>query len=177
MPKKMLILRGTTGKLPDETGKDHDYTDGALHEPAAIEYARRVGYQGVVLPISGNHGPGKTRESSPQTLLAADEFYRDKEIKAFYGFSGGGYNVWWILNKKLKTAADYGRIDRIVVIGAPETDESEYKASKYPGATWTLVYKKNPKLKDPFVPKGVKDPHMFGPEWLLAETPDPNKTP
>lgn len=175
MPKKMLILRGTTGYLPDENGKLHNYKKGALHEPAAKEYARRKGYEGVVLDVSGNHGPGKTRETSPQTLLAVDEFYRDKAIAAFYGFSGGGYNVWWILHKKLTTEADFKRIELVVVIGAPIRDEAEYKASNFPGGNWDLVYKKNPQLGDPFVPRGVKDAHMFGPEWLLSETPDPNK--
>src|SRR5262245_66617247 len=88
MPKKMLILRGTTGYLPDENGKLHNYKKGALHEPAAKEYARRKGYE-----------------------------------------------------------------------GAPIRDEAEYeyKASNFPGGNWDLVYKKNPQLSDPFVPRGVQN--------------------
>ena len=61
MPK-MLILRGNSGpNYPDESGKPHNYNRGALHELAAVEYARRKGYQGIVLDISGDHGRGKTR--------------------------------------------------------------------------------------------------------------------
>src|SRR4051794_19268354 len=65
---KMLILRGNSGpNYPDESGKPHNYAKGALHEQAALEYARRKGYQGTVLDISGDpdRGPGKTRATSP----------------------------------------------------------------------------------------------------------------
>src|SRR3954470_24007656 len=104
MPK-MLILRGNSGaNYPDESGKPHNYDRGALHEVAAVEYARRKGYQGVVLDISGDRGTGKTRAASPQTLLALTTLGADESISGLYGFSGGGYNVWWILRKAVESA-------------------------------------------------------------------------
>lgn len=156
---KMLILRGNSGpNYPDESGKPHNYAKGALHEQSALEFARRKGYQGVVLDISGDHGSGKTRATSPQTLLALTTLGADDSITGLYGFSGGGYNVWWILRAlgpKVRS-----RLKLVVVLGAPDTPPSEYEARNF-GADWELVYKKDP-------PQG----HMFGPEQLLLETPD-----
>jgi hypothetical protein len=172
---KMLILRGTRGILPDEQGKKHNYTKGALHEQAAIEYARRKGYEGTVLDISGDHGPGPTRATSPQTLMAVKTFRDDASVVAFYGFSGGGYNVYWILQALKDQEECIKRIELLVVLGAPERKESDLHKSKYKGGRWDLVYKTDPLSSAPFVPKGVKDAHMFGPEWLLTETPDPAK--
>jgi hypothetical protein len=174
MPK-MMILRGNHGEQYDEKGKLQPYKEGALHEQAAKEYARRKRYDGFVLDVSGDHGPGKTRATSPQTVLAVETFHKDKEIAALYGFSGGGYNVYWILQALKDSEEDLKRIKLVVVLGAPETGPAAYDSSKYKPGTWELVYKKNPQLSDKFVPKGVKDPHMFGPEWLLTETPDPDK--
>jgi hypothetical protein len=159
MPK-MLILRGNSGSnYPDESGKPHKYDKGALHELAAVEYARRKGYQGVVLDISGDRGSGKTRATSPQTLLALTTLSADDSISGLYGFSGGGYNVWWILHASGPKVLN--RLKLVVVLGAPETPSSEYEARKF-GADWELVYKKDP-------PQG----HMFGPDQLLLETPNP----
>jgi hypothetical protein len=172
---KMLILRGTRGLLPDEQGNNHNYTKGALHEQAAIEYARRKGYDGSVLDISGDHGGGATRATSPQTLMAVKTFRDDASVVAFYGFSGGGYNVYWILQALKDQEECIKRIELLVVLGAPERKESDLRKSKYKGGRWDLVYKTNPLSSAPFVPKGVKDAHMFGPEWLLTETPDPAK--
>jgi hypothetical protein len=172
MPK-MLILRGNHGYHPDEQGKTQNYAKGALHEQAAIEYARRKGYDGTVLDISGDRGSGKTRASSPQTVLALETFHKDSAVAAFYGFSGGGYNVYWILQALKDTEDDLKRIKLVVVLGAPETPQSSYESSKYKPGSWELVYKTNPLSSAKFVPKGIKDAHMFGPEWLLSETPDP----
>ncbi|WP_406693484.1 hypothetical protein V5E97_20860 [Singulisphaera sp. Ch08] len=160
MPK-MLILRGNSGpNYPDESGKPHNYDKGALHEQAAVEYARRKGYQGLVLDISGDpdRRPGKTRATSPQTLLALTTLETDDSITGLYGFSGGGYNVWWIL--RTLGPKVLSRLKLVVVLGAPDRPASEYEARNF-GAGWELVYKKDP-------PKG----HMFGPEQLLQETPD-----
>jgi pimeloyl-ACP methyl ester carboxylesterase len=170
---KMLILRGNRGSHPDEQGKTRNYAKGALHEQAAKEYARRKGYDGIVLDISGDRGSGKTRATSPQTVLALKEFHRDTDIAALYGFSGGGYNVYWILQDLKGSDEDLKRIKLVVVLGAPETPPSSYEASKYPPGAWDLVYRKDPPASAKFVPKGVKDAHMFGPEALLQETPDP----
>jgi hypothetical protein len=159
MPK-MLILRGNSGpNYPDESGKPHNYAKGALHEQAAVEYARRKGYQGIVLDISGDRDPhpGTTRETSPQTLLAVTTINADDSITGLYGFSGGGYNVWWILHAldpKVRS-----RFKLVVVLGAPERPAAQYEA-RFFGADWELVYRLDP-------PQG----HMFGPERLLQETP------
>jgi hypothetical protein len=173
--KTMLILRGNHGKFPDEEGKTHNYDKGALHERAAIEYARRKRYKGIVLDVSGDHGGGKNRSRSPQTLMAVKRIHDDDSVAALYGFSGGGYNVWWILRSL--QPEDLKRIELIVVLGAPDRPRAEYESStfKLPGVKWDLVYKTNPPSSAKFVPKGA-DPHMFGPEWLLGETPDPDKT-
>ena len=159
---KMLILRGNSGpNYPDESGKPHNYSKGALHEVAAVEYARRKGYQGIVLDISGDpdRRPGKTRATSPQTLLALTTLEEDDSFTGLYGFSGGGYNVWWILRALGPNVL--GRLELVVVLGAPDRPASEYEARHF-GAGWELVYRKDP-------PRG----HMFGPEQLLRETPDP----
>jgi hypothetical protein len=160
MPK-MLILRGNSGpNYPDESGKPHNYDKGALHEQAAVEYARRKGYQGIVLDISGDpdRSPGKTRATSPQTLLALTTLAGDDSITGLYGFSGGGYNVWWIL--RVLDPKVLSRLKLVVVLGAPDRPPSEYEARNF-GADWELVYRKDP-------PQG----HMFGPEQLLLGTPD-----
>jgi hypothetical protein len=142
MPR-MLILRGNSGTYPDEEGNPHKYKKGALHDHAAMEYARRVGYEPVVLDMSGDPGPGPNRGSSPQTLAALDWIYGDPEFAALYGFSGGGYNIWWIL-RELKEK-DLKRIERIVVLGVDDdAPESGYHKSKFKGARWELVYRKNP---------------------------------
>jgi hypothetical protein len=161
MPK-MLILRGNSGaNYPDESGKPHNYDRGALHEVAAVEYARRKGYQAVVLNISGDRGTGKTRAASPQTLLALTTLGADESISGLYGFSGGGYNVWWIL--RALGPKVLSRLKLVVVLGAPDTPSSEYEARNF-GADWELVYKKDP-----------SQGHMFGPDQLLLETPDLKK--
>jgi hypothetical protein len=160
MPK-MLILRGNSGaSYPDESGKAHNYQHGALHEQAAVEYARRKGYDGIVLDISGDpdRHRGATRATSPQTLLAKTTLEADDAMSGLYGFSGGGYNVWWILHAlgpKVLT-----RLKLVVVLGAPDRAASEYEAKLF-GGDWDLVYRKDP-------PQG----HMFGPDRLLLETPD-----
>ena len=177
MPKTMLILRGNHGAFPDENGKTHDYKWGALHEKAAKDYATQRGYDGVVLDISGDAAEKKKGEAkrpnrsySPQTILALQRFKDNTDIEALYGFSGGGYNVWWMLQALKDDKAAMARLKLIVVLGAPDQPESAYKAAKYGnGAAWELVYKTNAPGSDKVVPKGL-DSHMFGPEWLLEET-------
>ena len=172
---RMLILRGISGNYPDEKGKAHNYVRGALHDPAAMEYARRHKYEPVVLDISGDFGPGPDRRSSPQTLWALDWIYGDPEFAALYGFSGGAYNIYWII-RALKEK-DLKRIERIVVLGVDnDVSENDYKKDKFPGARWTLVFKHNPPKDSSVIKKGAK-PHMFGPEWLLLEEFGPGKKP
>jgi hypothetical protein len=170
---RMLILRGNSGTYPDEEGNPHKYEKGALHDHAAMEYARRLGYEPVVLDMSGDHGPGPNRGSSPQTLAALDWIYGDPEFAALYGFSGGGFNIWWIL-RKLKEK-DLKRIERIVVLGVDDdAPKSGFEKSKFPGARWELVYRRDPPASASVIKKKAR-PHMFGPEWLLSDTPDPTK--
>jgi len=180
--KKMLILRGNdapAGKYPDEYGTKIAWPNGALHVWAASEYAKRNGYEPVVLDISGR----PQSETSPQATEALKRFLDDQSITAFYGFSGGGLNLRYILRALAKNNPEaLNRIALVVVLGAPEQPQSEYEPSKYydelakkkvdlaKWANWELVYKKNPpqSILPTYVPKGT-DTHMFGPEWLLSE--------
>jgi hypothetical protein len=182
--KKMLILRGNDApadKYPDEYGTKTAWPNGALHVWAASEYAKRNGDEPVMLDISGR----PQSETSPQATEALKRFLDDQSITAFYGFSGGGLNFWYILRALAKNNPEaLNRIVLVVVLGAPEQPQSEYKPSKYnyndelakkkvdpaKRAKWELVYKKNPpqSVLPTYVPKGT-DTHMFGPEWLLSE--------
>ena len=170
--RTMLILRGNSGTYADEDGKPHKYEKGALHEGAATTYAARKGYRAKVLDISGDSKPpgpdakpgkdGKkhgTRDDSPQTLEALSTFRSDTSIRALYGFSGGGYNVWWILKKLTPTERD--RLKLVTVVGV-DTDRprSNYESSQFSGGSWELIYRPN-----------HPNNHMFEPAALLAETP------
>lgn len=130
--KTMLILRGI---------------NSLLDEKSAREYARRRGYCGEVLNVSGETGP-----TSNQTLSATAMIRTRGDIKALYGFSGGGYNARHILNKLSQRERD--QIDLVVVVGAPNNSENLYTEGP-----WELVYRKDP-------PSGK---HMDGPKELLAE--------
>src|SRR5271169_3473062 len=105
MPGTMLILRGITNLKYWPK-----YPHGALDEPSALQYATRRGYQGRVLDVSGETG-----DHSPQTLRALHEFHYDTTITALYGFSGGGYNAYHILNRL--TQGQRGRLELVVVLG------------------------------------------------------------
>ena len=176
MPKKMLILRGNSGAHSDESGKSHDYKWGALHEKSAKEYARRMGYEGVVLDVSGDPAAKGNRSHSRQTVLALQAIKKDAEIVALYGFSGGSYNVWWIL-RALKDDKDIlKRLERVVVLGLDKSDskQSDFDAAIFNDKDihWDLIYRNDPPGTDKLVPKGA-EAHMFGPERLLEDTPDP----
>src|SRR4051794_11880457 len=129
----MLILRGKRGPRPDESGKTYNYEEGALHERPAMEYARRKGYVGFVLKVAGD----PTGSHSPQTTQALELFLReDSNITAFYGFSGGGFNIYWVLQalKEKKNVEALKRIDLVVVIGAPNKNGTSRKAQYKPSA-------------------------------------------
>jgi hypothetical protein len=177
--KKMYILRGvadTDGKdYPDENGDPIKWKDGALHRKAAEDYAGFKGYKPIVLDVSGKADQGTTGKPTEQTKEALKRFLGDpvddpdKPDTAFYGFSGGGYNIYWILqilakNEKIPgVPGDYPealhRIDLVVVFGAPKTGSSSYDYPAYNNLAkkhakdpttwkdlhWTLVYRKNPK--------------------------------
>src|SRR2546423_949834 len=92
---KMLILRGISGFY---AGKN--WPRGALFEQPALDYASRRGFEGQVLDISGEAYKG-----SPQAKLALAEYRRDTTITALYGFSGGGYNLYHVIQGMTKTNA------------------------------------------------------------------------
>ena len=136
---KMLILRGKAGYYEGQ-----DWPRGALHEAPALEYATRRGYDGRVLDIAGLAYKG-----SPQHKLALEEYRADVTIGALYGFSAGGYNTFHVINDL--TTAERGRLQLVVVLGAPERSAASFKGP------WELVYRRDP-------PSG----HMNGPDSLLA---------
>ncbi len=144
----MLILRGITNvKFWPK------YPNGALDEPPALEYARRRGYVGRVLNVSGETG-----DHSPQTRKALHEFLSDATIVALYGFSGGGYNVYHILNRL--TQEQRGRLEVVVLIGveSKKLSAQALDAKRY-NAHWELVYRNDP-------PPPLT--HIDGPRILLA---------
>ncbi len=152
MPRQtMLILRGIAGNYDGI-----NWPRGALYEQPALDYAQRRGYAGRVLDVAG-----KADENSAQTVMALTEFRRDQTIAAFYGFSGGGYNVKHILDKL--TPEERDRVQLVVVLGAPLNKASKYEASQYKGGHWELVYRLDP-------PKAAGG-HMGGPAALLKDTP------
>ncbi len=126
---KMLILRGILNLLDENSAK---------------EYARLRGFEPEVLDISGETGP-----NSEQAKAAIKALKGDPGIKALYGFSGGGYNVRHIL----KGMRGKGRLDEVVVIGAPNNPKELYEGD------WRLVYRTDPKNGD----------HMAGPKLLVEE--------
>ena len=183
--QKMVILRGNSapaGTYPDEQGKNVAWPVGALHVWAATEYARRLGYEAVVLDVPGQ----PQSQKSPQATAALKKFLEDEAVTAFYGFSGGGYNLKHILDYLASNKPEaLHRIDLVVVLGAPKQPKSEYlslrynviaKRKVYPAkwepVKWDVVYKTNPPKSA--LPKDLPtdtDTHMFGPDALLAETP------
>jgi hypothetical protein len=186
----MLILRGNSadaGKYPDEQGNTNvAWPQGALHVWAASEFARRNDYEPVVLDIPGQ----PQSETSPQAAEALKRFLNDTSVKAFYGFSGGGYNLRHILTSLAKNHPEtLERIEMVVVLGAPKQPPSAYDSSTIndmaktemakkhidptnwkPGTWGAPIYRTNPKPSE--LPKNVPqgtDPHMFGPEALLSD--------
>ncbi len=116
---KMVILRGNAakaGNYPDEQGKTIAWPIGALHVRAASGYARQRGYDPVVLDVAGK----PQSQHSPQAQAALKAFHDDESVAAFYGFSGGGYNLRHILEYlAAQEPQSLRRIKLVVVIGAP----------------------------------------------------------
>jgi hypothetical protein len=198
---KMLILRGnadTEGKLyPDENGKTIPWPNGALHVRAAEDYAKTRGYLPETLLVQGH--PQNDHSSQAQEVLkrfvglkyTKNSYVRDssltpdQDIRAFYGFSGGGYNLYWILQYlAAHTPDDLQRIDLVVVIGVEKEKrrKGDYDWPAYNGIAkrkvhprkweekrWETVYHTNPDTS--LLPKGLPahtSAHMFGPDVLLA---------
>jgi hypothetical protein len=179
--RKMLILRGNgtdkAGTYPDELGNKPAWPKGALHETAAKDYATSRGYEGVVVDEKGQ----PQNQDSPQANAAVDAFHADQSVCAFYGFSGGGFNLYHILKRLAsREPQSLHRIELIVVLGAPERKKWEFMPANFNGdigkkdkswtdAKWEVVYRTNPKAWQ--MPKGLPkglDTHMFGPDVLLA---------
>ena len=186
--RKMLILRGNSaaaGSYPDEQGDTISWPDGALHVDAAKAYAKRRNYQPDVLNVPGQ----PQSRTSPQANELVKRFLDDKDGSdtAFYGFSGGGYNMYWILLRLAEENPEsLDRIKLVVVLGAPNTAEDAYKppefnkiakeSAKKAGLTdwkpgdWELVYRKDPdKSVMPNMRIKKLNSHMWGPEALLYE--------
>jgi hypothetical protein len=192
--RKMIILRGNSagaGHIDPKTKEFVGYVAedgvtypawpvGALHVAPAKDLALRLRFEPIVLDI-----PGQPQSvHSPQANEAVARFLKkDDNVRGFYGFSGGGYNVRWILQR---LAADnpenLDRIDVVVVLGAPKLGERichrdtinvDLNRRKLPEiANWTLIYQENPPAGHRGLPRGYKgSTHMFGPECLLLDTP------
>lgn len=127
----MLILRGIASA---------EKPRGQLDDKSALEYARRIGYRGEVLDVAGG--------SSEQARMAIERIRGDENVRAIYGFSGGGYTakrIWSELKPDERR-----RIGIVVVIGAPGVAKADF-----PGSA-EVVIKQDP-------PGG----HMAGPKALL----------
>jgi hypothetical protein len=186
--RKMVILRGNpakAGKYPDEQGKTIAWPKGALHVKAASDYAKREGYDPVVLDEPGY----PQSQYSPQAQAALKAFHEDQSVCAFYGFSGGGYNLRHILEHlAANEPQSLHRIELVVVIGAPFKERkrmfapSRYnalvakkaKGEDWQDAGWDVVYRENPTQSQ--MPKGLEQvgTHMFGPDVLLTGWPEGN---
>jgi hypothetical protein len=130
----MLILRGIANA---------ENPRGQLDDDSALEYARRLGFEGEVLDVAGN-----ARANSPQVIMALDRIRSDGAVTAIYGFSGGGYSARLIW--KELSAAERARIRKVIVIGSPQITEADFL-----GSSDVLI------LPDP--PEG----HLAGPKVLL----------
>jgi hypothetical protein len=170
---KMLILRGNSapaGSYPDEKGNANvAWPIGALHVPAASDYASMRGYEAKVL-----HQPGQPQsEHSPQANAALKEFLDDDTVTAFYGFSGGDF----LAKNKPETL---NRITLVVVIGSPNKfgGKAIYLPSVFNSmarrkdANWEVVFRTNPVQSQ--MPKHLKNvsTHMFGPDILVTGWPE-----
>jgi hypothetical protein len=208
MGKKMLILRGNADndgdQYPDETGKNIKWPIGALHVGAAEAYAKKRGYDPETLGVQGD----PQNDHSPQTQEVLKRFLAlkltkgsyvtdssltpDQDIHALYGFSGGGYNVYWILQYLAKNKPDeLRRIDLVVALGVVKkiVSKADYTWPAYKAIAkkvnldlwakekwkdgWETVYHTNPPrdLLPKTLPDEVRkevDTHMFGPAVLLA---------
>jgi hypothetical protein len=171
----MVILRGNdspAGTFPDEKGEKIAWPIGALHVQAASGYARKRGYEPLVLDVSGR--PNNSQHTA-QVKAALKAFHEDASVAAFYGFSGGGYNLVHILDYlSAKEPDSLLRIKLVVVIGSPNKYGRQGKTRDLPAkfnskASWEVVFRENPTRAQ--LPEGLPDgtpPHMFGPDVLLS---------
>ena len=196
--RRMLILRGNATKdatiYPDEQGRTRAWPDGALHEKAAIGFAKQLTYNDIVI-VDGSGSPPRGK-GTRQTDDALDSIHEVKDADAeigLYGFSGGGYTVFEILKYLAKNEPEsLRRIRHVIVIGAPNKygNDAIYKPAYYDALVdkkakgkgwkldWVVIFRKNPKPEQ--IPNGVTlekgvETHMFGPDVLLAGWPEDPK--
>ena len=97
-------------------------------------------------------------QTSPQAIAALKKFGEDPAVSAFYGFSGGGYNMRHIL-QYLAESDPYSlqRIDLVVILGSPLQPKENYlpvlynvtarrkvQPKPWTEANWDVIYKTNP---------------------------------
>ncbi len=186
-------------KYPDEKGVPAKWPDGALHETFAREYARRLGCDAIVVHKSGwpqtEHSP--QTEAAMDLFKANNDI---AALYGFSG--GGYNVKHILARLARERPEDLQGIHLVVVLGSPNSqhDGSIYEASKYDAdaektyrrrhakdpkpptpwkkLSWVVIYRENPSMKD--LPASVRElakragqgTHMFGPEALLAITPD-----
>jgi len=124
--------------------------------------------------------PGSRRASTVRRRRRP--FLDDDDVAAFYGFSGGGYNVKHILDfLKSNKPETLHRIHLVVVIGSPgrrgESTKhlylsSLYRTKQWKDIDWEVVYRTNPVRSQ--LPKALQhvSTHMFGPDILLTGWPE-----
>jgi len=162
----MLIMRGNSagaGVYEDENGNKPAWPNGALHDEPAKAYARLLGFKPKVLDVTGssNHG---NRDTSEGTVQALECFRQNTSICAFYGFSGGGYNMKHILDKL--TEGECRRVNWVAVVGVDaDAPPSIYESRNFKGGGWTLDYMAN------------SGKHMFLPERFLERAQKNKKKP
>jgi hypothetical protein len=124
-------------------------------------------------------------ENSAQAKAALKAFLADQAVDAFYGFSGGGYNLLHVLTFLARDQPDtIHRIHLVIAIGSPtnlcgaEFDVSNFNATatrrskEATEAKWEVVYRTNPlRWQMPKnLPKSIGT-HMFGPDILVTGWP------
>jgi hypothetical protein len=93
MAPKNAHLAGNCGYLFGRVRQEPLLRAGGIARGGRKKYAILKGYEAKVLDVSGdNAGP-----RSKQTQEALKWFRQDNSVAAFYGFSGGGYNLLHIL--------------------------------------------------------------------------------
>ena len=128
---KMLILRGISGFY---AGKN--WPRGALYEQPALDYASRRGFEGQVLDISGEAYKG-----SPQAKLALAEYRCDTTITALYGFSGGGYNLYHVIQGMTKDERDRRHPIAGTTSDRACSDALEHMDAAHPGSRAAGIYR------------------------------------
>jgi hypothetical protein len=159
----MIIMRGNSdpsGKLKykDENGNPAKWEKGALHVQPAKDYAILMGFKPKVLAARGdNTDSDHNRAKSEGTQMALECFRLHNSITAFYGFSGGGFNLWHILH--LMSKAERNRVKLAAVVGVDVTGKWATSESDY-------RFEGGPQVVD-FMGNSPDIDHMFLPEEFL----------